>query len=162
MSKWSSLKNRYPRYAKGDADYLEKVSEARAAHAADPFHLLIERFAGLRAEKERLEERIARLNVELEALGQLLLDQFEAQDLTSVRTSAGQLLYVQVTPHVSVADREKLEAYLDEHADLQYLYHVNWQGLNILVKELLEKGRDGEVPPGVGVFLKSDVRIRRS
>jgi hypothetical protein len=161
MGKWSGLKDKYPRYAEGDPGFLERVQAARAAHAADPFPELIARFAKVRAEKDELKERTQELNVALEALGQLLLEQFETHDLTSVRTNEGKLLYGQVEPHVAVTDREQLETYLDAHADLQYLYRVNWQGLNVLVKELLEQGRDAEVPPGTGIFLKSGIRIRK-
>jgi hypothetical protein len=162
MGKWSGLKDKYPPRIDGDTDFLEKVREARTANAASTLPELITTFAAARDEKKQHEETIKKLNVLLEALGQLLLEQLEAQDLISIRTDAGQLLTVTTTPYASVVDRGLLEAYLEKNEDLQYLYTVHPSSLNALVKGLLEEGRDAEMPPGVGVFLKSGISIRKA
>ncbi len=162
-SRWVKLKDKYPpKPLEGDPKYVEQVAMTRAFYAGLTFAQLMAAFVDERKTKDEIDDALKAVNLRLEALGQLLLEQFEAQDLTSVKTAAGQTLFTNVEPYVGVFDRDAFESYVVEHQELDYLWSVHSQTLGSLVKSLLEEGRDDEVPPGLKIFLKSSVRLRKA
>lgn len=163
MSKWEKLKGRFEPVAELP-EYQAKVDEAKVlllgtsdasgANAARLARMLVER----KGEKERIESELYDINVELNALNQLLLEVMENDGQESLKLSTGETIYQTIEPYSSVEDRAKLLAWIDETGS-QYLLSVQWQTLNGAVKLMLEKG--APTPPGVKVYLKSSVRLLR-
>jgi hypothetical protein len=162
MAKWDSRKGQFPRRPAGDDDFVAKVAAAKATYAGKPLATLAEEWMALKGGKNEHETAISRLNVDLEAIAQVLLDQMEAQDLNSVETFGGQKLGVKTEVYPSIVDKQALEAHIEANPDLQYLYTVHPASLAALVRDLLERGLDAQVPPGVSIYFKSTVGVRKS
>jgi hypothetical protein len=160
--KWDSRKGQFPRRAAGDEAFIEKVSLAKATYACYPIAGLADKWVELKKEKEQHEADVSLLNVELEAIAQVLLDQMEAQDLTHVETNTGQKLGVKTDIYPTVVDKQLLEAHIAANPDLEYLYNVHPASLASFVRDLLERGLDAQLPPGISIFFKSTVGVRKS
>lgn len=161
-TKWDNRKGQFPRRPAGNDDFIAKVGHAKMEFAGRPIAWLADRWSEAKRQKEEYEAAISNWNVDLEALAQTLLDQMEAQDLTHCETTAGQRLGVKTDIYPSVVDPQALEKYLEENPDLQYLYKVHPASLAALVRDLLERGLDSQVPPGISIFFKSTVGVRKS
>lgn len=162
-SKWAKIKDKFPKLgASDDQGFIEKVAEARMTHGALTLKELMAKYAEIRAQKDELEDQISCLNVDIEALNQLLLEQLEAAGLTSMKAEDGKNFFMNVEPTVKVIDRGLLEAHIEAHPELEYLYGIMWQSLNSLVKEKLEKGEDDSIPPGTEVYIKTNIRMRKA
>lgn len=166
--KWHFLKGKYPdsplgnMSVAGDRGFLDRVAERKAEYAGLEQRELVNAFVDVRKEKDELEARIKELNAASEALGQLLKERFEAQEMRSVKTEGGQLLYLNIEPYVGVADRAKFEGWVEARKELDYLWSVHPGTLGTMVKGLLEEGKDSELPEGIDVFLKTSVRMRKA
>ena len=166
--KWQKLKGKLPEAPAADMTsvgaeptFLEQVDEQRRTFAGTPLKTLMEWYTECNEEWDSLEERKKELNVQFEALGQLIKDKFEEQNVNSVQTEDGETFKLHVEPYISVIDREALHQWVDAHEDLQYLWSVHPQSLASLVKSHLENGEDDQIPPCVKVFLKTQVRVRK-
>lgn len=162
MGKWTNLRGKFPLRVPGEQAYLEKVDAEKTLRASVPLGELMAEFEELNHKKDEHADAIKEINVKLEALQQLLIGQFDDLGVSSLKTQSGRTLYQQVEPEPSVVDQQRLEQYIAENPDLDYLYRVNHQSLKSLVKGLLEEGRDAEVPPGVSVFLREKIGSRKS
>lgn len=163
MGKWDKLKGKLPWGSplsdkKGFAD---RVQELRAQNAGRDMKGLIKALAEARREGARLDDLKTDCNALDAALSMLLIDLMDAHDFSSVRTEEHGLVRVAVEPYCSVQDKGLFEGHVESRPELDYMWSVNYQTLNSFVKELYESGRDGEVPPGVGVFLKSKVSFNK-
>lgn len=174
-SRWDKLKGKVPRVFSGerDAPFLEKVAQEKERLA--PLMGVTElatHFAGLREQKEGLEAQVRELNVGLEATGQLLVDRLETLGLRTAETDTGKKLTVRTEVYPSVADGERILAYLREHPDLDYLRKVHPASLGAYVRDLLENPQPGspefvlspeggQFPElGVQVYLKTTIGVK--
>jgi len=114
-------------------------------------------FAQRKAQKDAHEEQIAELNVELEALSQLLVEALEDQQIQKVELASGATCYLQDTPYPVVKDREALLAWIKKQK-MASLLTIHYQTLKGIVNERLVGGKT--VPPGVEVYLKTQARLR--
>jgi len=163
MGRWDKLKERYEKAPlRAEEGYRDRLSETIANHSGKTIAELTAAYREARDTKEEHEEAIKGLNLELEALSQLLIEKLEQQDLTSIKTDEGHTFTVKTEPYPSVFDRGILEEHIEKHPELDYLYSVHPSSLSALVKDLLDSGRDAEVPAGVKIFLKSIIQMRRS
>lgn len=163
MGKWTNLRGKFPLRVPGEQAYLEKVDNERALRASVSLADLMVEFEQLNAEKDEHEDVVKGINVKLEALQQLMISRFDELGVTSMRTVSGRTLYQQIEPEPSVAEPQKLEKYIEDNPDLEYLYKVNHQSLKSLVKGMLEEGKDTEVETmGVSVFLREKIGSRKS
>lgn len=161
--KWEKLKGKYdPRPLTDEGGFREKVDKARKEHEAAPLENLLLRFQKADEEKEEREQDIKDLNVTLEALDQLIREKLGEQDLRSVTDERGHSYTVKIEPYVSIKDKIAFEKFMAEHPQLDYLWAIQPKSLAGYVKDLLDQGRDAEVPPSVSIFLKSSIQLKRS
>lgn len=154
MGKYSHLKGKFEQ-VQLEKDQQAKVDEAKNQLMGANVAELTSNFKEARKKKKALENGVKELNVELEALAQLLIALLEDQNLTKAVVNGVGMISVNDEPYASMQDREKLLAWInDGHEEL---LAVNWQQLNSQVKEALIAGL--EIPPGVKVFIKSGVRF---
>jgi hypothetical protein len=172
MGKWDGLKNKYPKTPVGkmteygnDSAFLDKVNarkdELRQQWGGSPNGYMTDMLEADR-EKKEFDDLITERNVTIEACSQLLMDHFENQQMTLIRSDLGQTFFTAIEPYPTVTDKAALETFIQERPHLQYLWVINMQGVKALVKAYLEDGRDAEIPPCISVFLKTEVRHRKS
>lgn len=116
--------------------------------------------AGIYLSKEELEGLVKARNLELAAVEQLLIDAYEAEDLSSLKLADGASVSTQVEPYVVVQDKAALRDWLaaSGHKELLDTLVPTWQTLNALLKERLAEGE--EPPPGTSAFLKHKIVLR--
>ena len=167
-NKWQMLKGKYPDTPlssmsnAADKSFLEKVDASRFNFAPKTLPELMAAFTELDKEKDDIHAREKEINVDLEALGQLIIAKFEEQGVNSVKNDAGRTFYLNIEPYVGVQDRQALEAHVEADPALSYLWILHTQSIASLVKGYLEEGQDSLVPPGLSIMLKTQVRSRKS
>jgi hypothetical protein len=166
--KWEKLKGKLPDAPLGnmsnatDVSFLAKVDMAKSDYSKLSYPELQAEFEKLDKEKDALSEQEKILNVNVEAVGRLLLARFEEQEIGSLHTKSGYTIYTNVEPYIQVDNRATFEEHVMSQPDLDYLWSVNHQTLSSLVKDFLERGLDTQIPPGLKVFLKTAVRIKKT
>lgn len=168
--KWAGLKGKYPETPLGrmtnaaSASFMDKVNKHKLELAATPEPDLMARFLEIAKEQEEIAERDTELNAEREAIDRILKDAFESRGIDSARNSVlGKTFYLNVEPYVTINNGQAAEQYVtDRGEELDYLWSVSAPKLGTLVKDLLEEGRDEEVPACVTVFMKTSVRAVKS
>lgn len=156
MGKYTHLKDKIEAFQL-EPKYAEKVQEQKFSYEGFSLLRLGQEYQALRKRKDELAEEEKRLNLEIEAVSQLVLAKFEADDLTKASIEGIGTLSCKDEPYAGVEDKEKLMAWiLNGHAELLM---VSWQQLNSQVKEALIEGE--ELPPGVKVFMKSSLTLRK-
>lgn len=156
MGKYTHLRGQLPAFEL-EPVFQQKVTDAKTAYQALSVADLAREFGMQRKEKDAHEEAIKVINVELEALSQLIVEDLEAGDLQKVQIASGATVYTQVEPYSSVENKEALFAYIKK-AKMQALLTLPWQTLNALNKERLIGGKP--VLPGSRCFLKTSARLR--
>lgn len=164
MGKYAKLRGKLPAF-EAPPDWKAKVDAAaqeilgtgadQAPHANISW-LAVE-FVKRKRKKERLEEKVKALNVELEACSQLLVARLEGEDIQNVALRGGVTVFLADDPYPTVEDRQQLFDYIKRTHQTQLL-SVHYQTLRGLVGERLTRGEDP--PPGVKVYLKTQARCR--
>lgn len=85
---------------------------------------------------ERLFSQTSRI---LEAFEQMLVDQFEADDISNQKNRDGDAVRVEMTPHLVVTDKEKFRQWCVANC-LETQLHLHWGTGNALLKERLLAG----------------------
>lgn len=160
--KWAHLKGVYPERLNGDEGYEARVVEAQTKLTAMSIPELADWFMTYRDEKLAHEDTIAELNVSLEAVQRELLAKLEAQGLTAAETTAGEKLATRVEVYPGITDPVAFTTHLRANPDLDYLRKPHPASLAAYVRGLLEDGKDDEVPPGVSVYLKTTVGVKKA
>lgn len=122
-------------------------------------NMLARNFAERKADKDKLEERISALNVELEALSQLLVEALEDQNIQKVELASGAICFLQDTPYPVVKDRDAVLEWIKKER-MQSLLSVHYQTLKAMTSERLIAGKP--CIPGTEVYLKTQARIRNA
>ncbi len=99
------------------------------------------------------------MNVEIEALSQLLVDALETQNIQKVELASGAICFLQDTPYPVVKDREAVMAWIKKQK-MTSLLSVHYQTLKAMTNERLIAGKP--LIPGTEVFLKTQARIRNA
>lgn len=143
--------------------YQAKVNAVKAAIVAEEEYKphashLAQRYADKRIEKEAIEEVLSQCQLELTAIEQLMIDQYEVEGTSSLRLEDGPSIGVQPEPYAQVADRERYYKWcIDEGLGPQM--QLPWQTTNSLTKERLLNGE--EPPPGVTAFVRTKIVMRK-
>lgn len=167
-SKWSGLKDRYEKTPLGamtnavDPGFIQRVEELKIEFGELPQADLMKAHRVESDEKDKLNEKLKETNARIEAIGQLLIDIFQSQGVTNVRTEDNQSLYISIEPYLAVQDREAWFVHVEAHPELDYLWGTNHMAMSSWAKTLLEEGKDSEIPPCLKVFLKTSIRSRKS
>ena len=162
MGKWDKLRGKFEtRPLTNEGGFREKVGQVKDEHKDDSLELLLELFDQADKEKERHEEAIKEQNVEIEALDQLIRENLESQELRAVESAVGHIYKIDIKPYPSINDKVGFEKFVDENPQLEYLWSIQPSSFAAWVKDLLDQGRDAEVPSSVSVFLKSSIKLTR-
>jgi len=158
-SKYVNVIDKLPRMLATEPAYQEKVEEAKAKLVTElnielKASVLAREYASLRAERDRIEDELSDVNLNLEAVSQLLIAQYETEGTTSVRLATGQTIRMQIEPYAQVQDREQYRLWCIANG-LERSMMLPWQTTNSLVKERLLAG---EVEPD-GVIATARTKI---
>lgn len=146
-----------------DQKFREKVDIAKQELADAVVPNLMAKWIADSKEYEELNKRIKELNVEFEAVSQLLKAKFIELGVESLRDErTGELFYQQVDVDVKVTDLDKFEEWVESDPANDHLWSVHAGTRNTLVKHFLEKGDDANIPPGLDWDLRVSVRSRKS
>jgi hypothetical protein len=154
--KYDKLKGKLPAFQQ-EASFQQKVDEAKSQFVALNAPELARMFNLGRQNKKSLESRVSEVNIELEALSQLLTENFEASGLTKLTLATGETCYTQTEPYSSVQDQQSLLTFIKKQK-MSNLLTLAWGTLNALNKERLVAGKPPL--PGTVVYLKTAVRLR--
>jgi hypothetical protein len=162
VGKYAAVISALPRTFNTEPAYQEKVEAVKAAMAADPdFQMhaawLAQEYAGLRDEKAQAEAVVSEINLRLEAVKQLMAEQFESEGIASLKTASGRGISVYLEPYATLADREAFRQWCEADPDLRRKMMLPWQTTSALTKERLLAGEPE--PPGIQVFAKMAVRL---
>lgn len=156
MGKYDKLKGKLPAFQQ-EPSFQQKVDEAKSQYQALDTPELARTFSSERLKKKQCEAAQAMINVELEALSQLLVENFEASGLAKLSLETGETCFTQTEPYSSVSDQAALLAEIKKQK-MQSLLTLAWATMNALNKERLISGKPPL--PGTTVFLKTSVRLR--
>lgn len=109
-------------------------------------------YAAIRRQKNELKSQLAALEVEVEAAKQLLVEQYEAYDIESLKLSNGDAVRIQIEPYLVVEMPAKFRQWCVDNGYEQQL-QLPWSTANALVKGLVLKGRPE--PTGTRCYLLS-------
>src|SRR6267142_324147 len=169
--RWSKLKGRVPDApvndiaSAADSKFRQLVDEAKLALRDLSVPELMALILNFNVEWDGIEARKKELNVQYEALGQLLKQYFESQNVTSMKNTDGQNFYLHVEPLVMVKNRDEAEKWVAADPALDYMWGIHPQTIGSYVKDLLDKLEDDRIKtemPFLDVFLKTSVRVRKS
>jgi len=157
LGKYDAVVAKLPKLPVEPSDYQMKVEAAKEKYRALRTTQLVTTFADLRRKKDDLEEQEKALNLQIEAVTQLVLGAFEKEELASIKLDDGCLVFTQVEPYAGVKDKETYRAWCVSEG-LEKEMHLWPSTTQALVKERLLSGLDN--PPGVEAFVKTSLRIR--
>ena len=156
MGKYDSLKGKLPEFEQ-ESSFQQKVSERKAPIQTLDAPNLARMFSLARQTKKKLEAEISIQNIELEALSQLLVENFEASGLANLKLATGELCYPQTEPYSLLKNEEEENLFLKKNK-MEKLKKLPWQTRNAINKERLVAGKPPM--PGSEVFLKTSMRLR--
>lgn len=162
--KYAEVVKGLPKLPSSDAGFQEKVmARKRELIDNDPLKMrsasaLAAEYRRLRDSKDEVEQVVSRLNLELEAIGQLLIQQYEADDTSSIALATGGSVSTQLEPYAQVTDRDACRTWAIENG-LERSLALPWQTANAIVKERLLKGEPE--PPGMKAFVRTKIVLRR-
>ena len=143
----------------GDADvaveealHLLKRTTAGTVRAAE----FARAYAEVRAVKAQVDEWAKSVNLLLEAYQWLMVEQMEAEGVSSMRLTNGQPVSTYLEPYATVVDKEVFREWCIKQG-LERKMHLWPSVTNQLVKEMLLAGE--KEPPGVTTFAKTKVRL---
>jgi hypothetical protein len=156
MGKYDKLKGKLPAFQQ-EASFQQKVDILKSDRSKLEATALVEMFSLARQKKKSFEAEVSEVNIELEALSQLLVENFEASGLAKLQLATGETCYTQTEPYSSVQDQAALLAEIKKQK-MQSMLTLAWGTMNALNKERLVAGKPPL--PGTQVFLKTSVRLR--
>lgn len=163
-SKYKEVVKTLPRLPVADAAFQEKVgARKRELIDQDPLKMrsaasLATEYRRLRDAKDEVEQIESRINLELEAVGQLLIEQYEADDTSSISLATGGSVSTQLEPYAQIVDRDEARVWAVKNG-LERSLALPWQTSNAIVKERLLKGE--EPPPGIKAYVRTKIVLRR-
>lgn len=154
--KYAKVIDTLPRLLGTDAPYQEKVEAVKEAMRAEADYkqqgaYLAIKFAITRAEKDVVEENLKEVNLRLEAITQLMAEQYEVEGVTSLRLHTGASVRIQMEPYAVVNEREDFRLWCCSNGYERSLM-LPWQTTNAITKERLLEGEPE--PHGVKCYSK--------
>ena len=165
----------YPRYRPVDEDDPKRADRIDAKkqellkgnpeNGVDPLprhaSALAERYADVRIYRDTLKRELYDVNVELDAITEIMTEQFEVEGITSISMTDGSTVRLQSEPHASIKDRAKVIAWAKNDPDLRDKVQetIHWQTVNGAVKALLANGEPE--PEGIEVYHKTTPYLSR-
>lgn len=161
--KYANVLKTLPKLLGDNPSYQIKVNAVKDEVKADPDYrqhasYLAWRYAELRAEIDDKEAGVSELRMELEAISQLLQDQYEAEGTTLLRLDSGASVAVQPEPYAQVVDKDAFRRWAIANGYEESLA-LPWQTTNSITKERLLAGE--ACPAGVTAFVKNKLVLRK-
>jgi len=183
-SKFAGVINNLPRMLMTDQGYQDKVDvvkqQMKSSEDFDPAaSALARRYRALRGDessvgfqpsenieliiqtfgKEGLEAILSAVNMRLEAVTQMMIESFEAEDITQVKNaSEGYTVRLQYEPYAQVTDKTAFLKWCQDNG-LAGSLSLPWQTTNAITKERLLAGEPE--PTGVTAHAKTKVVLSR-
>lgn len=182
--KYSHITPHLPKFVGNDAGYQAKVQETKQlileAEGVTwlPASRLTQDYVALRDEVDMIKAQLSDANLRLEAVSQMLQNQFEVEGVGSLTVSGVGNVRLQTEPYAQVKDKEVFRQWCintcslcgthkDKHADadhrpmtLESSLALPWQTTNSTVKELLLAGQPE--PDGIECFQKTTPVLTRA
>lgn len=155
--KWSNLKGKVEKFQQ-DPGWQSEIEKAKEHYLGFSKLQLCSELSDEDLAKKRVEAELHGINTRREALSQLLLTQLEDEGSTTIKNAFG-TFFMADEPYSKVADKARYLEWIAEQG-LQSLLSVPYQSTNAQVKARLEAGET--LPPGVEVFIKTQVRRRQA
>ncbi len=172
--KYAHVIDKLPRLLNTEPKYQEKVTVVKSemlrqpcdcgqhsmdpeTHAADcnyrgeprsfiPAVDLAKQYIDIRGEIDAIEAQLSEANLRLEATSQLMTEQFEVEDVSSLNIRDVGSVRTQYEPYAKVEDKEAFRLWCLDNG-LEKSLALPWQSTNSIVKELLLGGQ--KEPAGV-------------
>lgn len=143
-----------PRHASAFAQKYRELRNGTGRDLSDKeIDQLIERIG-----KAGIEDLLSRCNLYLTAVEQLTVDQYEVEGVNFIRLEEGSVA-VQVEPYATVENHELYHQWCLAEGLLPMMA-LPWATTNKLAKDRLLNGE--EPPPGVGIYAKSKIVVRKA
>jgi hypothetical protein len=161
--KYAHLVDKLPKLVSTDAKYQDKIEavkkEILAEHNADwlPASTLAKDYTEIRIEIDTLEGMLSKTNMRLEAVTQMMINQFEVEDVSSLRIT-GASIRTQVEPYAQVKDKAAFRKWCIANG-LEESLSLPWPSTNSITKERLLAGLPE--PDGVEAYQKTKVVLTR-
>lgn len=126
--------------------------------STETFYENLKKIRTLREAKSELTEKSKALTKEIEALSGDLIEYFDLNDIPR-QCIDGSMFYVNRTPCYSINEEEAFFRWMNESGDIEMCKSFNAKKFGAYYKE--KKANDEELPPGVSVYIKQDVRVRK-
>lgn len=170
MGKWSEKTKDLPAFEQDDRNWQHEINEQKTLFVrslteanggvAPTAAMLAEMYKAKRLEKAAHEEKEHKLNTDIEALTQLIIDAYEEEGVDMLRLTSGGKVSTKIEPYAQVKDKQAYLEWLLGDPDLRRSLSLPWQTTNALVKHKLED--EEELPPGIGVFRKTSLVFHKS
>jgi hypothetical protein len=154
--KYAKVINQLPRLLGAEPQYQQKVEAVKAAMVAEPdferhASALARQYTAIRIEQAKVAEILAEVNLRLEAVSQLMFDQYEAEGVESLKVD-GRTIAARLVPYSVVQDKEAFRQWCLQEPDLARLMTLPWMTVDKISKDRLVAGE--EPPPGVTIYAK--------
>lgn len=160
MGKWTKLRKELVRFVEAPdwqarIDLIKKAKPSKEAGQTNGIaglnrQQLFTEYVTAKDQKDYLEEQIKGLNTRLEAITQVLVQDFEDSAEEKVTNALG-TFGLRDDPYASIKDQKAFMGWIEAN-ELQELLTVNYQTMSGMVKKGLENGEP--LPDGVEVFMK--------
>ncbi len=156
MGKWSEYRKQF-QLLPVDPEWQDKVTQLARGFRKLSHVELGRAFSRAKLAKQKLEDKLKLMNVELEALTQLLVRWFEDHEQEKFTLMSGITISLKDDVYPQVDNQAAFFSWIKATRSA-YLLSVHHKKLEGLVKGKLEAGE--KLPPGIKVFFKTSVARR--
>lgn len=141
--------------AKVDAKKREIYEEIGDALSSASIAILYKR---IRQDKEAAEKILYDINIEMNAITQMLVDRYEIDEITSMKLETGDSVSIHYEPYAVVEDKEKIWEWCRANGYEREM-QLSWNTLNAITKERLIQGQPE--PDGVRAYTRVKPSYRK-
>lgn len=156
---YSHLKSQLEK-AEEDPDRKAELDKVKEKFAGKTIGEIGDAFRAAYDLHEKIKKQEYDANIDLEALGQLLVNDLEASGIDKMRTSDGSTtLFIKDDVRCSMTNREEYLNWIRQE-NMEELLTVHYSTMNAQAKDRLQKGKP--LPPGLKAFFQQKMSIRRN
>lgn len=152
--KYAHVIDKLPRTFNLEGNYQERVTQTitvfyktaiEAGHTLDAT-TLAEIYVEARKERDSIDDELKEANLKLEAVEQMLANEYEHIGITTLKLAGGESVRTQLEPHAVVKDKEVFRQWCVKNG-YENMMSLPWPTTNSIVKERLLEGE--KEPDGV-------------
>ena len=160
VGKYTAVASKLPPLQPDDKPYQDKVEEVKSEISKRfTSKEFLKCYCEMRKVKDEARDLLSAANLELEAVSQLLIEQFETEGIESKKLDTGESLGIHPEPYPVINDPEKFRVWCLEQG-LEQSMKLPWQSTAAIVKERLLGGEPE--PPGVSTFANNKIIFRKA